>query len=550
MTPKHRELEHLKRELSGPPTDFSAAFLKVQELRRLVDEAPDAVDHGTVRLLHRLLIHEPYQAQRQAYFFSRETALVLRDVLEKCPRLDVTEHARRALERLSMETQGACQRAACEALGALPLPVAPPLLPSEPDPIRAPLVSLNHIGLREEIGGAFSSWNRCGRSLWIRQPNTGRLLTIKTAADPDGARALFREIQWMRILSENADLLEGDGSSLPRPLYPYGPSLFRLKSAGENAHVFESHTEGRLWAIAFSAPPDYFVYPNQPINGRMPSKATFLAALRRSARVLGRLASYGIVHTAPIPLFHNRVQRHRREDGGLYRWPRGGRLDRWLESCDYPNFGQSGIRDLEHLEPAGTHGMPLHEQIGMHFLSFLLVAGSYFRNRDRGLRGRKEDGTPVDVRDWFDENFLVKVIESVFKAYYEAFTGWPAPTDVPWNLARLARRMIDEMGVDRHMEEILRVADQENMSDDEFRAFLEERGKSPEEASRFTRGKEDIVLLTGPHLGAFNDRISLPEIIHFVGSAAALCISGRYFRLRSRTSTPPCVVFHRPDLSR
>lgn len=545
MTPKYQELERLKRELSGPPTDFSAAFLKVQELRRLIEEAPNGIDHGTVRLLQRLLTHEPYQAQRQAYFFSRETALVLRDVLECCPRVDVKEHARRALERLSMETQGACQRASCEALGALPLPMAPPSLPPDPDPMGAPIMSLDHFAPQQGIVTASTSWTRCGRSLWVRDQDTARLLTIKTASDPEGARALFREIHWMRILSENFSLVDGDGYSFPRPLSPDGPYLFRLKTAGENAHVFGSEAQGGLWAIAFSAPPDYFVYPNQPVNGHMPSKAAFLSTLRRSAHVLGRLASHGIVHTAPIPLFHNRVQRHRREDGGLYRWPRGGRLDRWLESCDYPNFGRSGIRDLEHLQPAGTHGMSLHEQIGMHFLSFLLVAGSYFRNRNRNLRGRREDGTPVDVREWFDEHFLVKVIESVFIAYYEAFTGWTAPTDVPWDLARLARRMIDEMGVDRHMEEILRVADQENMSDEEFWAFLKERGTSPEEAGRIPRGKEDIVLLTGPHLGAFNDRISLPEIIHFVGTAAALCISGRYFRLRSRNSAAPCAVSER-----
>ncbi len=83
------------------------------------------------------------------------------------------------------------------------------------------------------------------------------------------------------------------------------------------------------------------------------------------------------------------------------------------------------------------------------------------------------------------------------------------------------------------------------MSDEEFWAFLKERGTSPEEAGRIPRGKEDIVLLTGPHLGAFNDRISLPEIIHFVGTAAALCISGRYFRLRSRNSAAPCAVSER-----
>lgn len=535
MTPRHRELEHLKRELSGPPTDFSAAFLKAQELRRLIHDAPDVADHSTVRLLRKLLVHEPYQAQRQAYFFSRETALVLRDVLETSPWLDVTEHARRVLERLCTETQGPCQRACCEALGALTLPMNPPSLAPDPDPEGIPERALLDPGGLGPCGsGPPTPWNRCGRSFWAEDPETGWIRVVKTACDPEGARALFREISWIHLLSENEHLLDGDWTSLPRPLRPGEPEMFRWR--GNTWSDFSQRPPGNdrktVWAVEFLAPPGYFLYPNQPVEGRMLPKPAFLSALTRSARQLGRLASHGILHTAPIPLFHNRVQRHRREDGGLYRWPRGGRLDRWLESCDYPNFGLSGLRDLEHLEAAGSNGMSLHEQIGVHFLSFLLVVGSYFRNRDPGLRGRRGDGTPVDVRPWFDQAFLVKVIEGVFRAYYEAFTDRSAPSDIPWDLDRLAQRMIEEMGVDRHMEEILRVADQENMTESEFRSFLEERGLSPEEAGRIPRGREDIVLLTGPHLGAFNDRISLPEMIRFVGTAAALCVSGRYFHLR------------------
>ncbi len=551
MTPRLRQLDQLKRELSGPPSDFSAAFLKTQELRRLIHEDPDLADHATVRLLRKLLIHEPYQRQRQAYFFSRETALVLRDVLETSSRPDVMEHARRVLERLCTETQGPCQRASCEALGALFLPLHFPTLPPDPDPESALEISLDKDGLRPRTVGAHRPWNQCGRSYWMEDPETGWIRVVKTACTPEGARGLFREIQWMRILSENPHLWDGEGTSLPRPVTPAGPGLFRLKTLKwiDSSRFFSEKGHETVWAVVFLAPPDYFLYPNRCHNDRMPTKPFFLSVMTRSARQFGRLASHGIIHTAPIPLFHNRVQRHRREDGGLYRWPRGGRLDRWLESCDYPNFGASGLRDLEHLEPAGSNGMSLHEQIGMHFLSFLLVAGSYFRNRDRGLRGRRPDGIPVDVREWFDGMFLVKVIEGVFRAYYEAFTGHPAPTDLPWDLDLLARRMIEEMGVDRHMEEILRVTDQANMTDDEFRAFLEERGFSAEEAARVTRGREDIVILTGPHLGAFNDRISLPEMIHFVGAAAALCVSGRYFHLR-RSSYPASTAFKASRTSR
>ena len=90
--------------------------------------------------------------------------------------------------------------------------------------------------------------------------------------------------------------------------------------------------------------------------------------------------------------------------------------------------------------------------------------------------------------------------------------------------------MIDEMGVDRHMEEILRAVDQQQMTDQEFSKFLGERGYSENEIKDFKRGDEDITLYTGPHLGGFNERISLPELTEFVGTISALCIAGRYWR--------------------
>ena len=37
-----------------------------------------------------------------------------------------------------------------------------------------------------------------------------------------------------------------------------------------------------------------------------------------------------------------------------------------------------------------------------------------------------------------------------------------------------------------------------------------------------------LAVHTGPHLGGFNQRTSLPELIESVGSMSALCIFGRY----------------------
>ena len=44
------------------------------------------------------------------------------------------------------------------------------------------------------------------------------------------------------------------------------------------------------------------------------------------------------------------------------------------------------------------------------------------------------------------------------------------------------------------------------------------------------RGAEEITLFTGPHLGGFNQQISIPELIECVGTMAALCIYGRYLK--------------------
>ena len=248
----------------------------------------------------------------------------------------------------------------------------------------------------------------------------------------------------------------------------------------------------------------------------------------RNAWLLGKLTSLGIVHSAPIPLFHNRVQRHRRRDHGFYEWPRAGRLDGWLASCFYSKMGVTGIRDFEHL--IGFKGLSrrLYIHMGAHFLSLLLVAGSYFRNKDRTRIGLDTQGRPVDARNLFDKPFLNKLIQGIFLSYYHGFVGTEFFGEIPLNPEALGSRMIDEMGVDRHMEEILRVADQREMTNGTFRNFLESKGYSHQEIKTFKKGAEDITIQSGPHLGGFNERISLPELIESVASMSALCIAGRY----------------------
>ena len=94
------------------------------------------------------------------------------------------------------------------------------------------------------------------------------------------------------------------------------------------------------------------------------------------------------------------------------------------------------------------------------------------------------------------------------------------------------------------MEEIFRATDQQEMSDDEFNEFLLERGFNGSNIDRLQRGLEDITIMTGPHLGGFNQRISLPELIHFTETATSYCICDRFTFdgfVKSPTSALRCI---------
>ncbi|NMC49874.1 MAG: hypothetical protein GYA47_10710, partial [Desulfovibrio sp.] len=143
--------------------------------------------------------------------------------------------------------------------------------------------------------------------------------------------------------------------------------------------------------------------------------------------------------------------------------------------------------------------------------------------------GLAADGRPVDARELFDPDLFATGLAAIFTAYFEGFAGRPAAGDPPFDAQALAGRLVEEMGVDRHMMEMVRVADQEAMDDAAFAAFLTGRGLPPEEAARLRRGERDIALPTGPHLGEFNGPISAPELITFTAVAAAKCVAGRYF---------------------
>ncbi|MFZ5811557.1 MAG: SidJ-related pseudokinase, partial [Thermodesulfobacteriota bacterium] len=448
---------------------------------------------------------------------------------------------------------GKPRMAASEAVGALPLCLRGPA-PPEPDPgDDLPEVSWNDLfALAEAVPvpdappgparTAPAGLSRAGRTLLAPLADGRTVFAVKFARRGEDPAGLALEAGWMERLAVLAPDMPAP-FHVPRPILVAGRPVFRVQDAPLGraglAPAALAQGPGAGLAMAYTARADYFSYPNEhgPRGGL--SGGELLEVLARNALLFGRLAGHGIVHTAVIPLFHNRVQRERRADAGLYDWRRMGRLDRWLSSTRFPNFGTTGPRDFEHFASHQGPDTALYRSVGDHLLGLALVAGSYFRFKDPDRVGLAADGRPVDARELFDPDLFAAGLAAIFTAYFEGFTGRPAAGDPPFDAQALAGRLVEEMGVDRHMVEMVRVADQEAMDDAAFAAFLTGRGLPPEEAARLRRGERDIALPTGPHLGEFNGPISAPELITFTAVAAAKCVAGRYFA-QHMTGTPRC----------
>jgi len=521
---KQRSLS--ENTLTDKAFDFTAKFMAVYYLQSLTESNPEVINASTISILEKVLVDAEFSHQTQAYFMYKEVANTLCAIIIHSGHL--ADSALEALKNLLGTTNGHSHRATAEALGSLPFAIHGPKITDEGG-VTIPSVTWQQIC--EEAGFITLDPPRfVGRSLVAEGAQQDKLLVIKLARPNESLDSLLYESLWMEHLSEQSHYFSVR-FNIPTAIRIKGSYKFRLKDLPIKVPGYVAlHPMGH--AIGFIADKDYFTYPNDTRRERQLTHKEFREVISRNAWLLGRLTSLGIVHSAPVPLFHNRVQRQRRRDLGFYEWPRAGRLDRWLESCLYPNVGITGVRDFEHLMSFSGKSKNLYRHIGAHLLSLLLIAGSYFRNKDRSRVGFDSEGRPVDARDLFDKEFLEELIDEIFRCYYGGFVSEEFKGRFPVELEPLASRMIEEMGVDHHMEEILRAADQQQMSDDEFKAFLKSRGFSFEKIRSFRKGAQDIVINSGPHLGEFNHRISLPELIEAVGSMSSLCIAGKYCTAR------------------
>ena len=500
--------------------DFIAKYHAVTDLRDLARKRPELLDPKTITALDALIRTDRFDHVRQRYFLFREAATVLRDLIRAPGVNGMGTMALETLLQLLRDTRGPAHRGSSEALGSLPVTIRGPRDPRDKCPA-PPTISWQRLiaenGL--ELGATVRF---IGRSLVIDTLTPNQILVLKLARENDSIDDLCAEIRWMQVLGKRPWTM-GRRFHVPTPLTVSGRPVFNITGI-PLAMPGEKVPPRRKLAIAFVAHRDYFVYP----NGDRVASADAREMLGRNAFLMGRLAARGVIHDAPIPLFHNRTQRMRRDDQGRYQWFRSGRLDQWLDSCAFPNLGRSGVRDFEHLIVFAGNSRQLYRHIGTHFLSLLLVAGSCFRARDADRKGLDDDGRPVDTRDLFDPAMLTAMIQDIFNNYYQGFTEGGRVPPIPVDIDRLVDRMIAEMGVDRYMTELLRRVDQAEMSDEAFLDFLQQRGVEAARRAEYRRGEKDILLTSGPHLGDFNRQISLPELIEVVAAMSSVCIAGRF----------------------
>lgn len=528
------EKDFARHQLAQPGLNYEEAYVNLGRLLFIGGKAPALMDAPVITTVQRVLQRKAYIHKKQCFFLYKKAAEILTRIMVRTHDDERRLQALHVLRDVICNEQGPLQKGAAEALGVLPLDIQGPSIDAA---FQNGFTPMPWEALRRMAGVTNGTpLKRMGRSFIARTSDPERICVIKCARASENIAALETEVFWMRYIAAHKKRLNAV-LHFPTPTPVHSNAVLGIQNPPPEIQSAQGLHPKRL-AICFWADRRYFEYPNEAYGARMLTREQLTDVLARNAFLLGRLTSRGIVHLAPIPLFHNRIQANRRNDDGIYQWLRAGRLDRWLESCRYPNIGVSGVRDFEHFSAFHESPRQLYLHIGSHILGLVLVAGSSFRYRDQTRVGLDENGAPTDARDLFVPGFFKALIESIFLSYYEGFVGCTHQGPAPRDLDALTRALIDQMGVDRCMDEILRVHDQERMSDEAFYRFLEERGADNEMIQNASRAEKDIPLATGPHLGEFNGQIAPPELIEFVSSAASLCVAGGFLKKRGVAIDP------------
>jgi len=492
--------------------DFSAAYMGIKYIGRHAADYPFTVTQHTLDALFSVFETTKFKKAKQAFFLYHEAACTLVD-MGRTMENDITRTIVPKLVSLLMKSSGNRLRALSQALGRLADNRPAQNVPFAPNNVMP--LDINLSDLAEKFTTTAESlftdvqWTWKGRSL-IVQAGTKILGVIKFATTQDNINEIHREAVWMERFSKKS--IESV-NHVPKPVCIQGRYLFSITD-----ELPKGGPERRCGSacIVFIPCPGYYEYPNLKSQGWEQIKSSFF----KSALALGRLSSQGLFHTALIPLFHNRVQQNRRNDNGRYLWEHAGRLDQWLDSSRFPNFAASGLRDFEHIA-CQAKPLDLEHYTGEYLLSFIMVAGSCFRNKAPHRRGTDNTLPYVDTRDLFCPDLFESLLTGVCEHYFKGLTKSDTFDPAPFHIPALVDNLIEKMGFDEHMQEALRVQDQLAMDDEQFEKFLTDRGVTDMPA----KGKEEIILFTGPHLGEFNQSISIPELIEFLFKFSAVCVS-------------------------
>ncbi len=499
--------------------DFSAAYMGIKYIGEHAANYPFTITRQTLDALFAVFDTTSFKKAKQAFFLYHETACTLVE-MAKTMENDIFRTIVPDLLSLLMKSTGNRLRALSQALGRLadnrPAQNVPPLHDN------AMPLEINFSCLAEKFtltgqeSSAKGQWIWKGRSLIFRIETT-ILGVIKFATSKDNTNEIHQEAAWMDWFAQDA--INSD-ALVPEPVRIQGRYLFKITD--ELPQGGPQKIYGPV-CIVFIPCPGYYEYPNVKDADLKNIRTSFF----KSAFALGKLSSLGLYHTALIPLFHNRVQQNRRNDNGRYLWEHAGRLDQWLDSSRFPNFAASGLRDFEHIT-CQAKPLDLEHYSGEYLLSFILVAGSCFRNQAPHRRGTDNTIPYVDTRDLFCPDLFESLLTGVCEHYFKGLTQCESFDPEPFNFPVLVRQLIEKMGIDEHMQEALRIQDQLAMDDEQFKQFLAERGVSRVPA----KGEQEITLFTGPHLGDFNQAISIPELIEFLFKFSALCVSTCFLKKR------------------
>ena len=517
-SPRIRE-EHL---LIHHRLDFSAAYMGVKYISEHAADYPFTITRHTLDALFAVFDTTRFKKAKQAFFLYHEAAGTL---VEMCRTMenDISRTIVPDLMSLLMKSSGNLLRALSQALGRLADNRLARNVPALPDNIMP--LDINFAGLAERFtppgqkSPANGQWAWKGRSL-IFQTETTILGVVKFATSPGNVHEIHQEASWMDWFAQNGIDSE---TRVPKPVRIQGNDLFKITD-----ELPPGGPDGLYGPVCIIFIPclGYYEYPNIKDADQERIKSSFF----KSAFVLGKLSSLGLYHTALIPLFHNRVQQNRRNDNGRYLWEHAGRLDQWLDSSRFPNFAASGLRDFEHIA-CQAKPLDLGHYTGEYLLSFFMVAGSCFRNKAPHRRGTDGTRPHVDTRDLFCPDLFESLLTGVCEHYFKGLTQCESFDPEPFNVPGLVQQLIEKMGMDEHMQEALRVQDQLSMNDDQFKQFLAARG-----VTRIpVKGEEEITLFTGPHLGGFNQAISIPELIEFLFKFSAYCVSTCFLKQHHRT---------------